>query len=462
MDKATSEGNTAISSSTRNETSDSTCPLCGGVGFVVRNVPVGHPDFERLVPCRCHKETMREQYRAELCRMSNIGQLSRMRFDNFKPDGVGLDETKRTNLRLTFGRALAFAENPRGWLVLLGKYGCGKTHLAVAIANARLERGEPALFVVVPDLLDHLRATFAPDSPVSYDEQVEKVRTAPLLILDDLGTESATQWAREKLFQILNHRYNARLPTVVTSNRELEMIDERLRSRMVDPDVSVVMTISAPDFRGGGADLSQATSLSSLEHHADQTFETFETRRNELGQEDSQNLQRALQTAKEFAENPMLWLVLSGPYGCGKTHLAAAIANYRAARGFPALFVVVPDLLDHLRATFNPTSPTTYDRRFEGIRSSSLLVLDDLGTESATTWAKEKLFQLFNHRYNARLPTVITTSDRPDDIEPRLLTRMLDVTRCTFFVITAPSYQSGSQPNASRNRRKTRDRGAAT
>jgi DNA replication protein DnaC len=114
--------------------------------------------------------------------------------------------------------------------------------------------------------------------------------------------------------------------------------------------------------------------------------------------------------------------------------------------------------LDHLRATFNPNSATTYDRRFEDIRTAPLLILDDLGTESATAWAKEKLFQLFNHRYNARLPTVITTSDRADDIEPRLLTRMADELRCTFFVITAPSYRGARQPNGSKTQRKNRGR----
>ena len=63
----------------------------------------------------------------------------------------------------------------------------------------------------MPDLLDHLRATFAPGSDVSYDELFETVAIAPLLVLDDLGTQSSTQWAQEKMFQILNHRYNDRI-----------------------------------------------------------------------------------------------------------------------------------------------------------------------------------------------------------------------------------------------------------
>ena len=459
-----SPGNMRTSSSIDDELppAGSLCPLCGGAGFIVRDVPVGHPDFQKLIPCVCRRDTLQRHYREQLWQMSNIGHLARMTFDNFIPEGIGLDKTKQANLRLAYERARVFAQAPAGWLVILGQYGCGKTHLAAAIANARLAQGESVLFVVVPDLLDHLRATYAPQSAVTYDEQVEKVRSAPLLILDDLGTESSTPWAQEKLFQILNYRYSARMPTVITSNRELETIDGRLRSRMVDPDLAVIVTILAPDFRGSGVSLSPAASLSSLNHHEDQTFETFNVNRKDISVEDRENLKRAFKTAKDFAENPRLWLVFSGPYGCGKTHLAAAIANYQIEMGNPPpLFVVVPDLLDHLRATFNPNHPINYDRRFEDIRQTSLLILDDLGTESATPWAKEKLFQIFNYRYNARLPTVITTLDRVDDIEPRLLTRMLDEMRCTIFAIAAPSYRGPRPPDggkvqrASRNRRAT-------
>lgn len=63
---------------------------------------------------------------------------------------------------------------------------------------------------------------FNPQSEVRYDELFEQLRTTPLLILDDLGAQSRTPWAQEKLFQLLNHRYNAHLATVVTTNQRLE------------------------------------------------------------------------------------------------------------------------------------------------------------------------------------------------------------------------------------------------
>jgi DNA replication protein DnaC len=114
-----------------------------------------------------------------------------------------------------------------------------------------VRQGHPALFVVVPDLLDHLRATYAPNSAVSYDKRLDEIRTAPLLILDDLGTHSATPWAQEKLYQIFNYRYNARLPTVITALKKEDVnIDERIRSRLFDKRLCTRFEITAPSFRG--------------------------------------------------------------------------------------------------------------------------------------------------------------------------------------------------------------------
>jgi len=227
---------------------------------------------------------------------------------------------------------------------------------------------------------------------------------------------------------------------VITTNCEIKDLDPRIQSRMVELDWSAMVHILAPDYRAG-AD-AQQSELSSLGLHSDQTFEGFDLRDDETDLETSQraNLRRSLAMAKAFAENPQGWLAITGDYGCGKTHLAAAIANHRLFQNYPVVFVVVPDLLDHLRATFSPHSTVGFDRRFEEIRNSPLLVLDDLGTHSATPWAQEKLFQIFDFRYNARLPTVITMM-RDVDIDPRLKTRILDTRLCQVWEITSPSYR---------------------
>src|SRR5262249_47563559 len=146
-----------------------------------------------------------------------------------------------------------------------------------------------------------------------------------------------------------------------------------------------------------------------------------------------ENLQKALNRAKTYAETREGWFLLKGDYGTGKTHLAAAIGNFWQDMGLEVLFVTVPDLLDYLRQTYSPASSTTFDRRFNEVRNAPLLILDDLGTESATAWAKEKLFQILNHRYITPMPTVITTSLATDKIDPRIFSRLLDQRRCKTF-----------------------------
>jgi DNA replication protein DnaC len=213
-----------------------------------------------------------------------------------------------------------------------------------------------------------------------------------------------------------------------------------------------MVSILAPDYRASGIDSNQSE-LSSLGLHLDKTFGAFVVDRDDVDAEGRENLRRVYQAAYEYAENPRGWLVFTGTYGCGKTHMAAAIANHQLGMRESALFVVVPDLLDHLRSTFNPQSPISYDKLFEQVRRSSFLILDDLGTESATKWAKEKLYQLFNYRYNASMPTVITTSQEIDDLDPRLRSRMLDRSRCQIWLITAPSYRGQARPARARRRR---------
>lgn len=429
-----------VNSSNDNKNSTPPCPICGGAGFLRRDVPVDHPDFGRAIPCDCKRREAQQAEVDSLRSSSGLGHLTQMTFAAFRPDGIGLNPDKRKNLHQAYDGAREFAAEGKGWLLLKGGYGCGKTHLAAAIANDRLARGEPVLFVVVPDLLDHLRATFAPTSRVTYDDRFESVRSTPFLILDDLGAQTATAWAQEKLFQLLNHRYNAQLPTVVTMNRELEEVDPRLRSRLADSTLVTIVTILAPDFRQGGTDAS-SVGASNLSLYSEMTFQAFDLRSNELKTEARENLRRVLHIAKDYAERPLGFMVFSGEYGCGKTHLAAAIANTIYQRGHSVTFKTVPDLLDHLRATFAPGSGTQYDQIFEETRSAPFLVLDDLGTENATPWAREKLFQIIDYRYISRLPTVITISSEVE-IDPRLKTRIFDLARGSVNEILAPSYRT--------------------
>ncbi len=420
---------------------DPTCPICGGVGYVRRDVPEDHPQFGKAFDCECRRERVAAERQAYLRRMGGLEHLTNHTLETFIPGGVGLPELYAANLRRVYERVVAYAKEPKGWLVLTGGYGCGKTHLAAAIANAQIDAGNMVMFVTVPDLLDHLRAPF--NNPYEaqaegYNARFEEVRTTPLLILDDLGTESPTPWATEKLYQILNHRYMTRLPTVITTNHDLEELELRLRSRFSDPDLCQILGITAPDYRGRGISIRQSD-LNELSLYGHMRFDAFEFRR-ELPKEESNSLRRVLDVAREFAKKPSGWLILMGPYGCGKTHLAASIANAQAEQGVDVLFITVPNLLDHLRATFAPNSTTTYDKQFGKVKMAPFLVLDDLGTESATPWAREKMYQLFNYRYNAELPTVITTAYPLEDLDQRLVTRMRDKRLSSLELIKAPAY----------------------
>lgn len=420
---------------------------------MIADLQPGHPDFGKAIPCSCREEERRQRRLKALAQMGGIEGIERLTFATFLPEGNALSLDRAQNLRRAFEAARAFALERHGWLLLTGSYGSGKTHLAAAIANHALASGDAAVFMVAPDLLDHLRAAFSPSSETGYDALFEQVRNAPLLVLDDLGAQSSTPWAQEKLYQLLNHRYNLRLPTVITTNQRLEEMEPRIRSRLQDIDLVQRITILAPDFRTGAAH--NQADLSSLGLHSMQRFENFDTRRGDLSQEERATLERAAKAALDFAEMPQGWLVLSGDYGVGKTHLAAAIANEQVEKArADVMFVVVPDLLDYLRASFGPQSATSLDRRFDDIKKTPILILDDLGTESATPWAREKLFQLLNYRYDAALPTVITTSKPYKEIDPRLLTRMNDVARCRFIGISAKGYRGSSSQRATTRTRR--------
>jgi len=423
---------------------DLNCPHCHGLGYLRRDAEPGSPDFGKLDICVCRQSQVAQTVRERLFSLSHLDELQGLTFESFKTRGRnGLGELQANSLEWAFNRARQYAGSLNGWLLLQGGFGCGKTHLAAAIANFVVGMGVPTLFLTVPDLLDTLRFSYDSED-TTFEQRFDEIRNAPLLVLDDFGTQNATAWAQEKLFQIVNYRYINKLPLVVTSNLDMDEIEARIRSRLADPELVSSVRIAAPDFRRPTDDKGHPE-LSSLDLYASRTFASFDDRRGEgLAPDEVRSLEKVVKAATTFAAKPRGWLVLTGPYGCGKTHLAAAIANTLADKGNPPLFIMVPDLLDHLRATFSPSSNISYDHRFDEIRTAQLLVLDDLGAQSTSPWAKEKLHQLFNYRYNAELPTVLTVAaEMLASIDERLRVRLQDERICTICTITAPAYHGG-------------------
>ena len=418
---------------------DPDCPICHGYGYYVKDVPVGHPEFGRAVLCKCALPQMQTRRKRQMNALGSMELLERMTFEAFHPEGVGLTPERRKTIRAAYDAATRFAEAPRGWLLLSGGYGVGKTHLAAAIGNEVIRTGGEALFILAPDLLDHLRSTYAPTSAETYDELFDRLKNTPLLILDDLGAESATAWAQEKLFQLFNHRYLRRLPTVITSNRPLSSLDARIRSRLMDVDLVEHHRILASDYRGGGY-IDHLVELSELDLHDYQTFENFmipDSGREEL----RRNLANARNAAWDFAEKRRGWLTFIGKSGVGKTHLAAAIANHVRREQPEVLFISMPRLMDFLRATMSPGADISLMVRFEQIKEAPLLVLDDLNPRMSSVWSAEKLFQLIDYRYLTRKPTVFTITTADKDLKelqnsaPRILTRLGDETFSQIFLI---------------------------
>ncbi len=460
-------------SSTRSISSDSEpeeltsadihCDICDDRRWFVVSPGEDSPASARTVlPCQCQERVWGVRSSDRIRQYSDLGPLERLTFDTVE---LGTRDTysEPSSFREAYHAAQRFVSDMQGWVVLSGPSGTGKTHLAAAVGNALVESGQPVRFVSVPDLLDHLRSAFDPAVGAQYDQVFLQIIEAPILILDDLGAQSATPWADEKLDQILTHSYNRRLPTLVSTGVRFEELSDRLRTRLGDPYLSTVVRIKAgsgrPDRRDSGLGARLAESM---------TFDRF-TKRGAAGATAVQrrSIAEAYDAAKVFAEHPSGWLYLAGPTGVGKTHLAASIVGECITQGREVLFRFVPDLLDDLRRSYGPTGSTSFDHAFGMVRDVDVLVLDDLGAEASTAWAEEKLYQLIVHRHDSMMPTVFTSRTALETIggsEARVTTRYSDaiVSRLSDANVVAERYLSapdfrhrGATPRPRTVRRKT-------
>jgi DNA replication protein DnaC len=366
--------------------------------------------------------------------------LSRITFGTTSLKGPLPDAGSQQRFQEALAAGIEFAEDPAGWLVLTGPSGSGKTHLAVAVANRCIERGQTTFFIVAADLLDHLRSTYSPENPVSYDELFDQVRQVPVLVIDDLSTQTTTPWAQEKLFQIFNYRFNAQSPTVITVRGTLERLEQELRTRMEAAEgFSRVFQLGQYNTRLARRIGDVPTGMLRM------NFTNFDPRGGRNATREQQAfLKDAMNAARDYAADANRWILFTGSPGSGKTHLAVAIAGESLRQGQTVFFAFVPDLLDHLRATFNPNSPIGYDELFEQIKTVPVLILDDLGAESSTPWAEEKLYQIMVYRHETLLPTIITTSlelDQLEEAKPRMASRLRDSIVVEWVHIDAPDYR---------------------
>ena len=114
-------------------------------------------------------------------------------------------------------------------LYLCGNFGCGKTYLIAAMFNELAKDGVKVAIVFWPEFLNDLKSSFNSPFKGEFSSKYNKVKKAPLLLIDDIGSESSSAWARDEILcPILQYRMDSKLPTFFTSNLNLEALENHL------------------------------------------------------------------------------------------------------------------------------------------------------------------------------------------------------------------------------------------
>lgn len=195
------------------------CKICGDSHWVYPTID-GHIDYSQVIRCICVAEEDRK------AKWSNMLRFCRL------PDGENtkaLSQLKNRGNRLmaeTIKLAKDFAngKSEYSWITIQAGVSRGKSHIAKGICYEWIQRGVPALYGFVPDLLDELKNGFDLEGEESYRSKMQLFLDVPLLVLDDLGTEHLTSWGLETIQRIINHRYENKHELFVTTNRPLEEI----------------------------------------------------------------------------------------------------------------------------------------------------------------------------------------------------------------------------------------------
>lgn len=180
------------------------------------------------------EEQKQEQIKAEIQRKNDVIsklytnskmniRLKTYSFDNYK---ITADNKKALN------KAKEYTDNyikniEKGSLFITGGVGTGKTHLAASIANELIKNEIPVVFGTLINLLNDIKDSYNSDGE-KEGYIIEKYSKVNMLIIDDLGKERPSEWTLEKLFTIINNRYENNLPVIITTNYNRDKLRERL------------------------------------------------------------------------------------------------------------------------------------------------------------------------------------------------------------------------------------------
>lgn len=210
-----------------------TCPKCGGDGHVLID--------GRLAPCEC----LRPEILSRALKAAHIPPAYRhATIDTFE---AGTPSTQAA-LRMVRERIADYGPGSQRGVMLIGPNGVGKTHLAIGILRALVERGYSGAFYNVIDLLDEFKAQYGRGESES---RVDSDLTRDVLVLDDLGVQRATGWSAERLHAVINRRYELGRTLIVTTNRTVnelrKVLDNAIVSRLYE--MCAIVMIDGEDRR---------------------------------------------------------------------------------------------------------------------------------------------------------------------------------------------------------------------
>jgi hypothetical protein len=217
---------------------EAVCDICGGLGYYKEDLPPGHSDFGKMLPCPC-------QVPARLAQLADLSGLKEHEKDLRLADLYAFNAASRDLIQVVQG----FIESPRGWLYIWGPPGNGKTLALQVVVNEMLDRGVSALYITFSDLLDLMRETFGqrPSRGDTFWYRFQRLLTIEVLAIDEFDKVNQTGFAREFQSKLADHRYRGadgcQTATLFAGNEDPAHLPDWIADRVHDGRFQVVHNV---------------------------------------------------------------------------------------------------------------------------------------------------------------------------------------------------------------------------